>query len=131
MNVTFDESLSTDRDWIRFKLDDIVLTETSIDDATIDAVLARAGSLSLALLSCGQALYVKLLNLATEKDLGSQKKIYTKRAENLKHLLDDWSANGIPDLPDSSIVQMSGGEILEPDLTTYKCLLGNLRSPFR
>lgn len=126
MPVTFDPSMvaDPDRDWIRFKLDDIVETDTSIEDDTIDAILTRAeGNLILALLSCGQSLYIKLLKKADDLTLGSQKIGYKRRAENLKVMLDDWTENGVPDLPGSQPIGMAAGLIGEPDLTTYESLI--------
>ncbi|MBS1702912.1 MAG: hypothetical protein JST12_14705 [Armatimonadetes bacterium] len=126
MSFNYDPSNSTDKDLVRFKLDDVVESDLSIPDETIDAELTRTGSVTATILSCGQALYLKLLKKAKELDLGSQKRIYGNRARELKDLLDEWTQNGVPGISEPAPLAMAGGTLEEPDITVYQDLLGNL-----
>lgn len=124
MAFDYDPTNATDKDFIRFKLDDVVESDISIPDETIEAELTRTGSLRLALLSCGEALYVKLLKKANRQEIGSQKRQFGERARDLRNLLDKWADSGVPGLVESLPPTISAGEISTPDLTTFESLIG-------
>jgi hypothetical protein len=117
--MPFDPNLGTDRDWLRFKLDDMDDASPLLPDALYDAELLRTESVLVTLLSLGEVIYQKLLKLANEQHLQDQRKKYLDRAERFWKLLDEWKENGVAGLTETQLVGMAGGLIEEPNLADY------------
>jgi hypothetical protein len=67
MTVSFDPTLATDRDWVRFKIGDATVATATLQDETIDAILAQEANKWFAAACCAQAIVGRARGLASKK----------------------------------------------------------------
>ena len=67
MAKTFDPALPEDKDWIRFKIGDAIVTSAVLEDETIVAILGMELNKWFAAAECAQAITAKGKGLASKK----------------------------------------------------------------
>lgn len=59
LNATFDPTLATAKDWVRFTIGDTDTEDPTLDDATIDAILRQEPNRWFAAATCAEAAFTK------------------------------------------------------------------------
>lgn len=88
MTFSYDPTLPTDRDWVRFIIGDRVVETASLDDGEIDAVLAQEANKYLAAARCGRIILARGRGGVTSKSVDGLSLSYDSSPEGAygKHL---------------------------------------------
>jgi hypothetical protein len=68
MTFTFNENLTTDKDWIRFKTGDVVADESYLSDELIAGVLSDVGTKQKAAVACARHIILRLAQPRVRED---------------------------------------------------------------
>lgn len=94
MSWTYDDSLPTDRDWVRFRTGATNTNDQQISNEEIDAVLAVKADKDLAALAVARAILAKLSRDYDRSNIGMSAS-RSQRIQHLKDLIDELKAEAV------------------------------------
>ena len=119
MAVTFNPSLVSERDRVRFALGE-VSSDSLIQDETLDSLINSASSLQHAAAQGARFIATQYAKRAAESAAGEQRVKYGDREKFFMSLAADLLAGIVP-IPGAALVPTAAmGEIVQPDLTNYR-----------
>ena len=84
MSWSYDDSLPTDRDWVRFRIGSTNSADQDISNEEIEAVLAMKADKDTAALACARALLAKFSRDYDRSNIGMS----ASRSQRIQHLKD-------------------------------------------
>jgi len=86
MAATYDSSLSTDKDKVRFLIQDTVVASAMLQDEEITFMLTEYDDYHLASAACADVLSAKFASMADKKTVGKLSITYTNRSKTYSDL---------------------------------------------